>query len=395
MSTLTPCSGGKTGSSDLMLDLLAALPYNGEDLRHWYFTKATQDPLIGNIKPLLTQSICVMGGCGQVGSHLITKLYEFGFPVEQLYINDNLSLGQRQNLPEPLQEKVDVRSHLQYAQNPRCKPDIVIFVGGRSSAPHFQSLADVTDEVETWKAVLEWCVRANVRLIFASTSSLCKTRPSVETQPVWPGSLYELAKLLMENMAIQQALCNDLTVQICRFFSVYGVTEKHKGQVGNLYTQLVWHAIEQQTFDVWGQDGNFEPGTQTRDAIFASEVCRAILHLLTLPKPKPTLDDISDLIYNIGQGQPTSVAKMVEQVSSLLPPTLQPIIQESQVPETLKNYVVHTWGDPQKLLRTGFKPIFDVNEDNLKFIIYALLSQMDWYWSGVEKIRTHNLRSKY
>ncbi|MGF1602463.1 MAG: NAD-dependent epimerase/dehydratase family protein [Thermosynechococcaceae cyanobacterium] len=378
-----------------MHDLLATLPYSGDDLRHWYFTKATQDPLIENTKPLRHQSICVMGGCGQVGSHLITKLYEFGFPIERLYINDNLSLGQRQNLPEPLRQKVDVRSHLQYAQDPRCSPDIVIFVGGRSSAPHFQSLEDVTDEVETWTAVLEWCVRANIRLIFASTSSLCKTRPSIETQPVWPGSLYELAKLLMENMAIQQTLCNDLTVQICRFFSVYGVTEKHKGQVGNLYTQLVWHALEQKTFDVWGQTGHFQPGTQTRDAIFASEVCRAILHLLTLPKPQPTLEDISKLIYNIGQGQPTSVEAMIEQVASLLPASLQPIVQASQVPETIKNYVVHTWGDPQKLRTTGFEPIFDVNEDNLKFIIYALLSQMDWYWSGIETIRAHNLRPNY
>jgi nucleoside-diphosphate-sugar epimerase len=376
-----------------MVNVLDSLPYSGDDLRQWYFAKATQDLLIETAARLKTQSICVMGGCGQVGSHLITKLYEFGFPVDQLHINDNLSLGQRQNLPEPLREKVDVRSHLHYAQDPPCQPDIVIFVGGRSSAPHFQRLADVTDEIETWQAILEWCNRANIRLLFASTSSLCKTRPAVETQPVWPGSLYELAKLLMENMAIQQALCEDLTVQICRFFSVYGVTEKHKGQVGNLYTQLVWHSLAQEPFDVWGQDGNFQPGDQTRDAIFASEVCRAILHLLTLPAPKPTLEDISALIYNIGQGQPTTVNQMVEQVASLLPPTLQPIIQVSQVPETIKNYVVHTWGDPQKLLKTGFQPIFNVNEDNLKFIIYALLSQMDWYWSGVENIRTHNLRS--
>ena len=297
-----------------------ALPYDCGDLQQWYFTKSTEDPHLLEISKLRDQKICVMGGCGQVGSHLITKLYEFGFPIDRLYVNDDLRLGQRSNLPEPLRDCVDVRSHFQYAQDPPNTPDILIFVGGRSSAPHFETLQDVTDEIETWRAVLEWCVQAKIRLIFASTSSLCKTRPSVETQPVWPGSLYELTKLIMEDMAVQQTLSADLTVQICRFFSVYGVTEKHKGKVGNLYTQLVWHALEQQPFEVWGRQGHFQPGTQTRDTIFAAEVCRAILHLLTLPKPQPTLEDISELTYNIGQGQPTSVDDMIKQVAVLLPP---------------------------------------------------------------------------
>lgn len=378
-----------------MLNNPVSLPYEGEELQQWYFKNATQDPHLEAITALRDKKICIMGGCGQVGSHLVTKLYEFGFSPQNLYVNDDLRLGQRSNLPEPCRDSVDVRSHLQYAQDPPSQPDILIFVGGRSSAPHFQTLADVTDEIETWKAILEWCVQAKIRLIFASTSSLCKTRPSVETQPVWPGSLYELTKLVMEDMAVQQTLAADLTVQICRFFSVYGVTEKHKGRVGNLYTQLVWHALEQQPFDVWGREGHFQPGTQTRDTIFAAEVCRAMLHLLTLPKPQPKLDDISDLTYNIGQGQPTSVHDMIEQVATLLPPSLQPITREVQVPNTIKNYVVHTWGDPQKLMRTGFRPVFNQHEDNLKFIIYALLTQMDWYWSGVENIRNHILRSNY
>ena len=377
-----------------MSSLSVSLPYSGEELRHWYFEKTTQDPHLEEITRLRDRKICVMGGCGQVGSHLVTKLYEFGFPTENLYVNDDLRLGQRSNLPEPLRGCVDVRSHLLYTQDPPNTPDILIFVGGRSSAPHFQTLQDVTDEIETWKAVLEWCVEAKIRLVFASTSSLCKTRPSVETQPVWPGSLYELTKLIMEDMAVQQALSEELTVQICRFFSVYGVTEKHKGKVGNLYTQLVWHALEQQTFEVWGRDGHFQPGTQTRDTIFAAEVCRAILHLLTLPKPQAQLEDISELTYNIGQGQPTSVDDMIQQVAALLPPSLQPITKEVQVPDAMKNYVVHTWGDPRKLIQAGFQPIFNRHEENLKFIIYALLTQMDWYWSGVENIRTHILQSK-
>jgi ADP-L-glycero-D-manno-heptose 6-epimerase len=97
-----------------------------------------------------------MGGCGQVGSHLITKLYETGYPLDYLFINDDLRLGKRENLPAVCRDQVDTRCHRDYALNPRSRPDILIFVGGRSSAPHFHSFAEVMDEINTWKTVLEW-----------------------------------------------------------------------------------------------------------------------------------------------------------------------------------------------------------------------------------------------
>ncbi|NJK40602.1 MAG: NAD(P)-dependent oxidoreductase [Acaryochloridaceae cyanobacterium SU_2_1] len=368
-------------------DRFKLLEPQDQDLPQRYAQKIIQDPHLRAIQTLFDQKICVMGGCGQVGSHLITQLYEYGCPLDRITINDDLRLGKRHNLPEPLRPQVDTRSHQAYALQPPERPDILIFVGGRSSVPHFHSLTDVVEELALWQTILEWCVTEKIRLIFASTSSLCKQRPSLEDQPVWPGSLYELAKLMMENMAIQQALDQDLEVQICRFFSVYGVTERHKGNFGNLYTQILWHALEQEPFELWGQPGLFVPGEQTRDTIFAAEVCRALLHLLTLPLAPPRLEDISGLIYNIGQGQPVPIREMIEQVKSLLSAAYQPIIVEADVPASIKNYVVHTWGDPHKLLETGFQPIFTNHRQNLTLIAYALQDQMSWYWSMVEAIR--------
>lgn len=355
------------------------------DLADWYVDKTLNDPLLPAVRALSGKKICIMGGCGQIGSHTTTRLYELGFPIDSFHINDNLSLGKAENLPERLRDVVDTRSHLEFARDPRCKPDVVIFVGGRSSAPHFRSLADVMEEIESWKAILEWCAAERIRLILASTSSLSKVQPSVETERVWPGSLYELTKLMMEEMAVQQALCEELTVQICRFFSVYGVTEQHKGDFGNLYTQILWHARERKPFEVWGQKGVFKPGEQTRDTIFAAEVARAILFLLTLPDPRPTVHDISSLTYNIGQGEPVSVRGMIEQVSVLLDE--RPPIVETEVPSEVKSYVVDTWGDPQKLIQAGFKPLFKDHIANLRFINQAL-TDASWYWYTVETIRS-------
>lgn len=354
------------------------------DIGDRYIKKTLADTLLPKIQELRNKILCVMGGCGQIGSHIITKLYEFDFHIDNIFINDNLSLGKRENLPEPLRDRVNILSHPEFIKNPNCTPDIVIFVGGRSSAPHFSNLDDVMQEITAFKSILEWCVKHDIRLIFASTSSLCKERPSVETKKVWPGSLYELTKLVMEEMAIQQALCEDLSVQICRFFSVYGVTEQHKGNFGNLYTQLLWHAREEVPFELWGEEGVFKHGEQTRDTIFADEVARAVLFLLTLPVPKPRLDDISTITYNVGQGKPVSVLEMIQQVSAL---GKVPQIIKKSVPQDVKNYVVHTWGNPEKLYQAGFVPLYDSHEENLRFINQAL-DNIEWYWEMVEQIRS-------
>ncbi len=322
-----------------------------------------------------------MGGCGQVGSHIAALCY--GWHIDNLTFNDNLILGTPENLPFPLRNNLDTRLHLDFVRNPPEAPDILIFVGGRSSAPHFDdTLKNVNEELQTWFNILNWCKDNNIRLIFASTSSLCKIRPSVETQMAWPGSEYELTKLCMEQSAILRALRDELVVQICRFFSVYGLTEQHKGNFGNLYSQLLWHGFHNKPFELWGQNGVFEPGEQTRDTIYAPEVARAVLYLLTLPDPKPTLDDISTLLYNVGQGHPISVNTMIEHVEALLGKKLRIVTKE--VP--IKNYVVHTWGDPSKLIKSGFVPIFQDNLQNLRFTKYCL-EDISRYWDVVEAIR--------
>ena len=357
----------------------------------WYRDRVAQDPLNASFQRLRHQTICIMGAAGQVGSHFLAKCYELGFDPAFIDLNDNLSLGTVENLPPSFQHRLDLRSHREYANNPPRHPDTLVFVGGRSSAPHFQSLADVLDEIKTWEEILNWCCQENIRLIFASTSSLCKQRPSIESQMVWPGSLYELCKLMMENMAIQQALEANLQLQICRFFSVYGVTESHKGEFGNLYTQLLWHAIDQTPFELWGQRDRFEPGEQTRDIIFAPDVVRALLHLLTLPAPEPKLDDISDLIFNIGHGEPLTVNAMIEHVKAVLPERLWPILKTSEVPSNLLNYVADTWGNPQKLLRTGYKALFPNNIENLSYIYASLKTDRSDYWKLLETMREQHL----
>ena len=112
-------------------------------LDNWYTKAILADPQLQDLSVLKNKKICVMGGCGQVGSHTVTALYQLGCDVDNIYINDDLSLGVVENLPAALREGVDWRSHIEFARDPKCSPDILIFVGGRSSAPHFTDLSDI------------------------------------------------------------------------------------------------------------------------------------------------------------------------------------------------------------------------------------------------------------
>ncbi len=75
---------------------------------------------------------------------------------------------------------------------------------------------------------------------------------------------------------------------------------------------------------------------------------------------------------------------MIDQVSELLDAKTQ--VVEREVPSEVKNYVIDTWGNPEKLIQAGFKPVFTDHTANLRFINEAL-SDIKGYWSSVEEIR--------
>ena len=114
---------------------------------------------------------------------------------------------------------------------------------------------------------------------------------------------------------------------------------------------------------------------------------RALLHLLTLSAPIPKLDDISDLIYNIGQGQPITVNEMIEHIKVVVPKPQWPRLKTTEVPASMLNYVENTWGDPSKLVHTGFQPLFPNNIANLRFIYACLRADRSDYWALLKQIR--------
>ena len=64
-----------------------------QTLSKWYINESLKDPLMLQSHALIKKRICIMGACGQMGSHIVTKLYELGLPSSSLMLNDCLSLG--------------------------------------------------------------------------------------------------------------------------------------------------------------------------------------------------------------------------------------------------------------------------------------------------------------
>jgi hypothetical protein len=81
------------------------LPSSPQKVADWYVQKTLSDPLRETIASLKDKRICILGGCGQVGSHIAAKLYELGFSTDRIVINDDLRLGKLDNLPLVLRNR--------------------------------------------------------------------------------------------------------------------------------------------------------------------------------------------------------------------------------------------------------------------------------------------------
>ena len=122
-----------------------------------------------------------------------------------------------------------------------------------------------------------------------------------------------------------------------RFFSVYGPHEEAKGPYANMITQFLWgmKAREQPVL--------FGDGTQTRDFTYVKDIVAALL----LASEKGTG------IFNAGTGKAFSFNYLVGLINSCLGTDLRPIYRENPI----KNYVMHTLADTDKMQSLGFSHI--------------------------------------
>ena len=222
--------------------------------------------------------VCVTGGAGFIGSHLVSALVELGADVSVI---DDLSNGRRQNLPEPARGRLVAGSILDPAVLAKA-------VAGAQVIFHFAALTSVAESVERPEdylnvndtgtlRVLEAARAAAApghRVVYAASSSVYGDRGEialVETLAPRPASLYAASKCAGEQILSAYAESHGLSCISLRYFNVFGPRQRPDSPYAAVIPRFAEALLAGRRLTVYGD------GTQTRDFTHVADAVRANL----------------------------------------------------------------------------------------------------------------------
>jgi UDP-glucuronate 4-epimerase len=153
------------------------------------------------------------------------------------------------------------------------------------------------DNLLATQRVLEAAADAEVRVVYASSSSVYGNAPSyptTEDTPLNPVSPYGVTKLCCEHLAHVYATCRGLDAIGLRYFTVYGPRQRP-----DMAVQRIARAVaDGRRFRLYGT------GAQSRDVTYVDDAVTAAIAAMDAAP--------SGAIYNVGGGSETSLRRIIE-----------------------------------------------------------------------------------
>jgi UDP-glucose 4-epimerase len=287
--------------------------------------------------------IVVTGGAGFIGSNLCEELVN----EHEVIVYDDFSFGKMENLNR-IKDKVQVlKGDIADSKIKSLKCDAIVHLAGTSSAPMFMPdpSKGVVTNVDGFLNVMECARKNDVKVVYASTSSIYGNNPTplTENQKVVPPNFYSVSKLAMENIAHLYNQEFGIESAGLRFMSVYGPHERAKGKFANLVSQFMWWMLKGENPVIYGD------GTQTRDFIYVKDIVQAI---------KLCLGVKGSEIYNVGTGAAYSLNQLVEILNDVMGLSIDPTYVENPI----KNYIMTQLADITKIGKIGYKPEYTLKK---------------------------------
>ncbi len=256
--------------------------------------------------------VCVTGGAGFIGGHLVDTLLAAGALVQVI---DDLSNSDLTHLA-PLVE---------------LEPDRVMFVQGSILEDaalaqaidgckvvfHLAAMGSVPlsiDEPErAWEVnatgtlrVLQAARKANAqRVVFAASSSAYGDTielPKVETMPPCPKSPYAVTKLAGEQLMRVWSECYGLSTACVRYFNIFGPRQSADSAYAAVIAAFASKLLAGEAPVIYGD------GQQTRDFTFVSNAVLATLLAGSSSRP------LKGEVMNVGVGTQISLLQLAEEM---------------------------------------------------------------------------------
>lgn len=281
----------------------------------------------------------VTGSSGLIGSRICHMLLKKGWEVNGMDIRHIPQEG-----VEAFQCSITDPSAVRRAVKD-C--DVVFHQAAASSSPMFYPdpsegvRVNVDGSMTVFQVALEMGVR---KIVAASTSSIYGNTavPSAEDQVLVAPNMYAASKQAMESAGLTFSEVTGMPIVFLRYFSVYGLGERRKGNIANMLSQFLWTALE---LDGKGKKPViYGDGKQTRDLVFAEDIAEA--NFLATRK------NVKQGVYNVGSAKETSLNDMIEIISEVTGRKLA----AKYVKNPIKNYIYRTLADTSKTEKAmGFR----------------------------------------
>jgi UDP-glucose 4-epimerase len=259
--------------------------------------------------------VLVTGGAGFIGSNLALGLLEQGHEVRVL---DNLSTGQRSNLPHSDVELIegDIRSY-ERVNAATAGIEVVFHEAALPSIP--RSLDDplTTNAVNvdgTLNVMLASRDNGVRRVVVASSSSVYGDAPGMprrESGPVAPLAPYSVSKLAAEHYGLVASRAFGLQAVALRYFNVFGERQDASSPYASVIARFV-HAMLRGE-----RPGIFGDGTASRDFTHVDNAVEATISAATA-------EAADGLAINVGMGATRTVNDLVDALNGLLGSSIPP-----------------------------------------------------------------------
>jgi UDP-glucose 4-epimerase len=250
--------------------------------------------------------VLVTGGAGFIGSHLVDACHSRGAEVA---VVDDLSTGRLARLsPDTEFHKVNVLDDDALVRVFRStRPEVVVHLAAqvdvRASVTHAGNDARVN--IGGTINVCDAALRAGARVVLASTGGAIYGTgapiPTRETYSPKPESPYGVAKFCAEQYLACYNRLHHTQHSILRLGNVFGPRQDTSGEAG-VVAVFAGRVASDAPLVVFGD------GTQRRDYVYATDVCRAFMAAADLPDAG---------VWNIGTGRSTSVNELVDTLAAV------------------------------------------------------------------------------
>jgi UDP-glucose 4-epimerase len=259
----------------------------------------------------------VTGGAGFIGSHLVDALLQAGHAVRVL---DDMSAGKAGNLAQTAGRVELIHGSVADAAA------VAAAVAGCEVVYHLAAIASVTKSVEApllsheviatgTLQVLDAARHLGVRrVVYAGSSSAYGDQPGtdrLETDALLPLSPYAAAKLAGEHYCSSYTAVHALETVRLRFFNVFGPRQDALSPYSGVIAIFINAMKQGKTPTIYGD------GTQARDFVYVANVVQA---LRLAADSKAAVGQV----YNIGNGESTTILDLVKHLNELLGTRVEP-----------------------------------------------------------------------